>query len=328
MPPRGSAAYERVTGRRTGALPKVSRGPAQRRDLSSAPLSRRRAIQQAQDNGGAFNLAKRIIKKAANVAGDVPLFQAGTPRTPGKNYTAKNAYNELPTFTRGLDEQSGAASVRRLITGKGGGWDAVAAAGFLPVGRMARLARAAKKPPLGAITLAQQAETGDVISFGERSLFEDMQAVALPAPADKKFRPGRLYSTRESGAADSWSDPLSMRRLTLVTDPETGVSFLAPKSGVHHEQVEQAAKRMGFIPGGKYLQGEVYDPTVGSWGRTPARLSWGVYSTGGRGGFGDFGSARTGSADWAGEPTRRSAFAQARILKQLRDRGRRGYVQE
>jgi hypothetical protein len=269
---------------------------------AAVPLSRRgRAFAQRQSSksGPGWGLVKRIIKAAVVGTDDTPKF-----------------LRKVDNF---LGEESGVAPARRVLSGKGGAWDAVAMAGLLPVGRMGRLAKLAGKNPLGSTTLAMQAESATPVKFGDRSLFKDLFDDAKPAPGDAKFRRGRLYRTGDT-APNTPGD--LMDRVPMITDPGTGVSFMGRTVDDHHEQVERAATQLGYrlTPEQKWLQHEVFDAFPSR--QIPATIRWSVYSDGPAAGvMGRFGGS------WAGDPSRASAFAQARILQQLRKRGRRGYTQ-
>lgn len=215
------------------------------------------------------------------------------------------------------DKQTLAAITRQMNAGD------VALQGTLPTLRLARLAQLAGKDPRASMTYAsyldRSAEPGAAIHYGAKPLDEDLRKIAHPMPKDGKFKPGRLYALESNGKVP---DMGSANRTVMVTDPHTGVSFLAPSGGWHHGGIEDLAHQQGYRPkpGTKYLQHEVYapDPTYD----VPAQLKWAVYNKADNTQRGTLGSA---FGQWAGEPTRKSTFAQARIVNDLKKKaGRAG----
>lgn len=210
------------------------------------------------------------------------------------------------------------------------------------LGRLANAAAKAKGLPPGKAKLAQiqmqklteQATHDRMLNFGDRPMIDDLMKTALPLPKNGKFKPGRTYVAYDRKAGRRMPDMGVENRLTIITDPKTGTTFLAPARGIHHAEVETMVDRMGYNTPGKWLQHEAWDADAAQ--DLPSRMFWSVYSgkapkVEGRPGM-SFGSAFGGNdnafqlmSEGAGIPTRRAAIAQARLLKGLREQGRKGF---
>lgn len=111
------------------------------REMVAAPRTQRMRMQQAQSQGGpAFGFAKKIISKAADSVGDLPIF--ATPRgfraSPRGGMSANVRYARVKDAVKFAGEESGVFPTARVATGRGNAWDVLAMAGLVPVGKGVR----------------------------------------------------------------------------------------------------------------------------------------------------------------------------------------------